>query len=96
MAGQMFSSKWSIGNHCNLNILLKNCKPVVINPIVKRVCSEESESEEISENCYLNLARLILTALPSAWPVSKLYIPSTLNINFILWHPQLIVDALKC
>ena len=27
---------------------------------------------------------------------SKLYIPSTLNIDFILWHPQLIVDAVKC
>ena len=26
---------------------------------------------------------------------SKLYIPSTLNIDFILWHPQLIVDAVK-
>ena len=27
---------------------------------------------------------------------TKLYIPSTLNINLILWHPQLIVDVLKC
>ena len=26
----------------------------------------------------------------------KLYIPSTLNIDLILWHPQLIVDAVKC
>ena len=29
-------------------------------------------------------------------PNSKLYIPSTLNIDFIQWHPQLIVDAVKC
>ena len=27
--------------------------------------------------------------------MSKLYIPSTLNIDLILWHPQLIVDAVK-
>ena len=27
---------------------------------------------------------------------SKLYIPSILNIDFILWHPQLIVDAITC
>ena len=26
----------------------------------------------------------------------KLYIPSTLNIDFILWHTQLIVCAVKC
>ena len=26
----------------------------------------------------------------------KLYIPSTLNIDFILWHTQSIVCALKC
>ena len=26
----------------------------------------------------------------------KLYIPSTLNIDLILWHTQLIVCALKC
>ena len=24
--------------------------------------------------------------------LAKLYIPSTLNIDLILWHPQLIVD----
>ena len=28
--------------------------------------------------------------------LAKLYIPSTLNIDLILWHPQLIVDAVKC
>ena len=28
------------------------------------------------------------------WP--KLYIPSTLNIDLILWHTQLIVYAVKC
>ena len=28
--------------------------------------------------------------------LSKLYIPSTLNIDLILWHPQSIVDAVKC
>ena len=27
---------------------------------------------------------------------SKLYIPSTINIDLILWHPQLTVDAFKC
>jgi hypothetical protein len=27
---------------------------------------------------------------------SKLYIPSTLNIDLILWHTQLIVYAVKC
>ena len=27
---------------------------------------------------------------------AKLYIPSTLNIDLILWHPQSIVDAVKC
>ena len=27
---------------------------------------------------------------------SKLYIPSTLNIDLILWHTQLIVCAVKC
>ena len=27
---------------------------------------------------------------------TKFYIPSTLNIDLILWHPQLIVDAIKC
>ena len=27
---------------------------------------------------------------------SKLYIPSTLNTDLIQWHPQLIVDAVKC
>ena len=27
---------------------------------------------------------------------AKLYIPSTLNIDIILWHPQLIMDAMKC
>ena len=27
---------------------------------------------------------------------SKIYIPSTLNIDFILWHTQLIVYAVKC
>ena len=26
----------------------------------------------------------------------KLYIPSNLNIDLILWHPQFIVDAVKC
>ena len=26
----------------------------------------------------------------------KLYIPSTLKIDLILWHPQLIMDAMKC
>ena len=26
----------------------------------------------------------------------KLYIPSTLNIDLILWHSQLIVCAVKC
>ena len=35
-----------------------------------------------------------------AWPElpwwAKLYIPSTLNIVFILWHTQLIVCAVKC
>ena len=30
------------------------------------------------------------------WTKSKLYIQSTLNIDLILWHPQLIVDAVKC
>ena len=29
-------------------------------------------------------------------PQAKLYIPSTLNINLILWHTQLIVCAVKC
>jgi hypothetical protein len=28
--------------------------------------------------------------------IAKLYISSTLNIDLILWHPQLIVDAVKC
>ena len=28
--------------------------------------------------------------------MAKLYIPSTLNIDFILWHTQLIVYVLKC
>ena len=28
--------------------------------------------------------------------VPKLYIPSTLNIDLILWHTQLIVCAVKC
>ena len=27
---------------------------------------------------------------------AKLYIPSTLNIDFILWHTQLIVCAVEC
>jgi hypothetical protein len=27
---------------------------------------------------------------------AKLYIPSTLNIDLILWHTQLIVCAVKC
>ena len=27
---------------------------------------------------------------------AKLYIPSTLNIDLILWHTQLIVYAVKC
>ena len=27
---------------------------------------------------------------------TKLYIPSTLNIDLILWHTQLIVYAVKC
>ena len=27
---------------------------------------------------------------------SKLYIPSTLNVDLILWHTQLIVYAIKC
>ena len=27
---------------------------------------------------------------------TKLYIPSTLNIDFVLWHTQLIVYAVKC
>ena len=30
------------------------------------------------------------------WTKSKLYIPSTLNIDLILWHTQLIVCAVKC
>ena len=30
------------------------------------------------------------------WRKSKLYIPSTLNIDLILWHTQLIVCAVKC
>ena len=28
--------------------------------------------------------------------IPKLYIPSTLNIDLILWHPQSIVDTVKC
>ena len=60
----MFSNRWSIGNHCNLNILLQNCKPVLINPVIKKVCREE-----LSENWYLHLAWLILSTLASGWAV---------------------------
>ena len=39
----------------------------------------------LSEGCWV-----------SFWGSPKLYIPSTLNIYFILWHTQLIVCAVKC
>ena len=43
------------------------------------------------ENVYLR-DFYIMTLIP----VAKLYIPSTLNIDLILWHTQLIVCAVKC
>ena len=39
---------------------------------------------------------ILLCAERHYQPYSKLYIPSTLNIDFMLWHTKLIVFALKC
>ena len=44
----------------------------------------------MDQNIWQQDNRVKLRAVP------KLYIPSTLNIDPILWHPQLIVDAVKC
>ena len=37
----------------------------------------------------------ILAAIALSWKEAKLYIPSTLNTDYILWHTQLIVCAVK-
>ena len=42
-------------------------------------------------------SKLIIILFPfPLWIQSKLSIPSTLNIDLILWHTQLIVCAVKC
>ena len=46
----------------------------------------EKMSSRIEKSAYVNLV----------WSDPKLCIPSTLNIDLILWHSQLIVHAVKC
>ena len=45
---------------------------------------------------YNNKSSLLMVSLNPFTSPPKLYIPSTLNIDLILWHPQLIADAIKC
>ena len=37
----------------------------------------------------------ILAAIALSWKEAKLYIPSTLNTDYLLWHTQLIVCAVR-
>ena len=46
----------------------------------------EKMSNRIEKSAYVNLV----------WSDPKLCIPSTLNIDLILWHTQLIVCVVKC
>ena len=48
----------------------------------------------ISQNPAKDQALAALPPVVALYP--KLYIPSTLNIDFIQWHTQLIVCAVKC
>ena len=50
------------------------------------------------DRVFVNQAEIIQSDIQarSSRLVSKLYIPSTLNIDLILWHTQLIVCAVKC
>ena len=47
-------------------------------------------------NTRMAFAERLIQAANEKSPKAKLYIPSTPNIDLILWHAQLIVCAVKC
>ena len=65
-------------------------------------CFGRSREYQLNDSAAYYLNELDRIASPNYVPTQqvrpfpKLYIPSTLNIDLILWHPQLIVDAIKC
>ena len=58
--------------------------------------STKKDIERCKNIVYRTNTPLLTPFLKNVVVSAKLYIPSTLNIDLILWHTQLIVCAVKC